>query len=135
MKKGIKIILVGIFMVSLVTGCGCSRKETNKDEEIKSNTNEGVIKDQTVEVFEFKNTSLIREGNNTVLETTVTNTSTTDQELQEFKIEVKDKDGNVMETLIGFVGDKIKAGETRVINSYCGTDLTEATNIVYTVVK
>ena len=132
-----KKIIISILILGLLTGCGCSKQETttNPQEEIKSNTNEGIIKDQQVEVFEFKNTSLVREENNTVLETTVTNTSSTDQYLEEFKIEIKDKDGNIMETLIGFVGDKLKAGESKVINSYCGTDLTTATDIVYTVIK
>lgn len=132
-----KKIIISILILGLLTGCGCSKQETNTNpqEEIKSNTSEGIIKDQQVEVFEFKNTSLVREENNTVLETTVTNTSSTDQYLEEFKIEIKDKDGNIMETLIGFVGDKLKAGESKVINSYCGTDLTTATDIVYTVIK
>lgn len=132
-----KKIIISILILGLLTGCGCSKQETttNPQEEIKSNTNEGIIKDQQVEVFEFKNTSLVREENNTVLETTVTNTSSTDQYLEEFKIEIKDKDGNIMETLIGFVGDKLKTGESKVINSYCGTDLTTATDIVYTVIK
>lgn len=131
--KLLKKIMIGIFTISLITGCGCSKKEQNED--IKVNNNEGVIKDQTVEVFELKNTSLLYENGTTVLETTVTNTSDRDQYLKEFDIKVTDASGNEMITLKGFIGDKLKAGESRVINSYCGEDLSTATNITYTVIK
>ena len=69
------------------------------------------------------------------METTVTNTSDRDQYLKEFDIKVTDASGNEMITLKGFIGDKLKAGESRVINSYCGEDLSTATNITYTVIK
>ena len=38
-----------------------------------------------------------------------------------------------MITLTGFIGDTLKAGETRVIDSYCQDDLTNATKIVYSI--
>lgn len=132
--KIIKIMLISIFTISLVTGCGCEKKEEKPNEDVKVNTNEGVIKDQTVEVFEMKNTSLVYENGRTLLETTVTNTSSEEQYLKEFEIKVMNKE-EVMVTLKGFVGSSIKAGETKVINSYCGEDLSSATSITYTVVK
>lgn len=127
-------IIMGVFTIGLITGCGCSKKE-EPQEDIKINNNEGVIKDQTVEVFELKNTSLIYENGNTILETVVTNTSSKDEYLEEFKIKVTDASGNEMITLTGFVGEVIKAGESKVINSYCGEDLSTATNITYTVIR
>ena len=135
MKKTIKILLIGIFTISLITGCGCSKKEEEPKEEIKANTNEEVIKDQKVEEFELKNTSLIYEDGNTTLETTVTNTSEKDTYLKEFDIQVLDKDGNEIVVLKGFVGEQMKAGESRVINSYYNEDLSAATKIVYTVIR
>lgn len=130
----IKKIMIGLFTIGLITGCGSSKKE-EPQEDIKVNTNEGVIKDQTVEVFEFKKTSLIYENGTTTLETTVTNMSNKDEYLEEFIIKVTDAYGNEMITLRGFVGDKIKAGESKIINSYCGEDLSTATNITYTVAR
>ena len=127
-------IIMGVFTIGLITGCGCSKKG-EPQEDIKINNNEGVIKDQTVEVFELKNTSLIYENGNTILETVVTNTSSKDEYLEEFKIKVTDASGNEMITLTGFVGEVIKAGESKVINSYCGEDLSTATNITYTVIR
>lgn len=134
MKKTIKIAIIGLSVIGLVTGCGCSKKGENNDN-IKANTNEGVVKDQTLDVFEFKNTSLIYEDGTTTLETSVTNTSDKDETLQEFEIKVLDKDGNEMIILTGFIGDTLKAGETRIIDSYCQDDLTNATEIVYSIKK
>ena len=132
----IKKIIIGIFMISLLTGCGCEKKEIETpEEEIKINTNEEVIKDQTVEEFEFKNTSLIYEDGNTTLETAVTNTSDKDAYLKEFKIQALDQEGKIMVVLTGFVGDVIKAGETKVINSYTLEDLTSAEKLVYYVIR
>ena len=132
--KTIKIILMGIFAISLVTGCGCEKKEESQSkEEAKVNTNEGVVKDQVVESFKMENTSLVYENNTTLLETTVTNTSDKTEYLKEFEIKVMDKDGNEITTLIGFVGASIEAGETKVINSYSGQDLSHAYSISYTV--
>ncbi len=140
MKKILALLTVSVFAISLTTGCGCSKKEEKPTEdqpkeEVKVNTNEGVIKDQTVESFEMKQTSLIYENETTVLTTSVTNTSDKDEYLTEFIIKFEDATGNTLATLKGFVGDKIKAGETKVITSSIGEDLSSATKVTYTVSK
>jgi len=140
MKKILALLTVSVFAISLTTGCGCSKKEETPTEdqpkdEVKVNTNEGVIKDQTVESFEMKQTSLIYENETTVLTTSVTNTSDKDEYLSEFIITFEDATGNTLATLKGFVGDKIKAGETKVITSSIGEDLSSATKVTYTVSK
>lgn len=133
--KTMKKILLAVITIGLITGCGCSKKEETTTEGPKANTNEGVIKDQTVETFELKNTSLVYENGTTVLTTSVTNTSNKDEYLKEFEIRVEDNSGNELVTLKGFVGSTIKAGETKMINSYCGEDLSNATKITYTVIR
>lgn len=134
MKKILLIMIVGIFTFGLTTGCGKDKKEEKKEEEIKANTSTDVIKDQEVGVFKMENTSLIYEKGTTVLETTVTNTSSEDKNLTEFKIIVKDSKGKEMITLTGFVGSVIRAGESKIINSYCGEDLSKAKSIEYIVI-
>jgi len=132
MKKiGILIIIMLTTMI-VETGCGCKKKEK---EEIKVNTEEEIIKDQKVEVFEFTNTSLVYENGTSTLETTVTNTSKEKQFLAEFKIHVKDEKGNIIVTLTGFIGDSIEAGSSKKITSTYGADLTKATKIEYEIVK
>ena len=83
----------------------------------------------------FTNTSLVYENNTSVLETLVTNKSDKTEYLSEFDILVKDKDGNVIVTLTGFIGASIDAGESRVIASTYSEDLTKAASIEYKIVR
>lgn len=131
MKK-IAVILIVLFSTMLLTGCG---KKTDITDGIKSNTNEDVIKDQKVEVFEFTNTSLVYEEGRSKLEVIVTNTSEEVAYLSEFKIHVKDENGNEIIELIGFVGEQIEPKESRLITSYSIQDLTNASSISYEIVK
>lgn len=142
MKKTLAMTISMLLVFGLATGCGCQNKNKNKTEkkdpkeEIKVNTNENVIKDQKVDdVFEFKNTSLVYQNFNSTLETSVTNTGSNTEYLSQFKIHVKDKDGNEIVELMGYVGDSLKAGETRIINSNFGQDLSTAASIEYEVVR
>lgn len=142
MKKVLYLGLGLILSVTLLTGCGCSKKDSEnknnpqtENEGPKANTNEGVIKDQTLDVFKFEKTSLIYENGNSKLQTTVTNTSNETQKLKEFKIHVKDADGKEVVVLTGLVGNNLEAGESRVITTTYGDDLTKAASIEYEVVK
>ena len=138
MNKGLKLGILALLSLSLLTGCGDKKEPTdkvNEEEQIKTNTNENVIKDQELEVFKFTNTSLVYENGNSVLEIAVTNTSAETQYLEEFKIHVRDKDGNEIVTMTGFIGDQIGAGETKIITSTYGEDLTTAASIDYEIVR
>ncbi len=132
MKKTVKIAIFLLCMMTILTGCG---KKTNITDGIKRNTNEDVIKDQKVEVFEFTNTSLVYEEGRSKLEVIVTNTSEEVAYLSEFKIHVKDENGNEIIELIGFVGEQIEPKESRLITSYSIQDLTNASSISYEIVK
>lgn len=134
MKKIVNISLILLIGIFLLTGCGNKEKE-NEETDTKVNTNENVVKDQTLENFKFENTSLVYENGNSVLETIVTNTSSETTYLKEFKIMVKDASGNEIVTLKGFVGDSLGAGESRTITSSYGDDLTEAKSITYEVIR
>ncbi|MFV0250234.1 MAG: hypothetical protein ACK5HP_04320 [Bacilli bacterium] len=138
MNKILKVSIIGIFTMSLISGCGCEKNTTDTnitDETPKVNTEENVVKDQTVDVFSLENTSLIYSNGTSTLETTVTNTASETAYLSEFTIDVKDESGNIIITLVGFIGDSLGAGETRVITSSCGIDLSNAKSIEYTVQK
>ena len=134
-----KIIVIGTLLIisaSLITGCGCKKKEEKKEDNVvKSNTNEEVIKDQKIETFEFTNTSLVYINGTSSLETKVKNNSDKEAYLKEFKIHIKGKDGKEIIELTGFVGSKLKAGEERILTSNCGMDITNAASIEYEIVK
>ena len=127
-------------MVTLVTGCGCSKKDDNKGNGTKEpdvivNTEEDVIKDQTFEGLTFTNTSLTVVDGISTLMTQVSNDTGSDYTLDEFTITVKDSEGNIVTTLPGYVGDVIRNGETRTINSSIDIDLSKASSIEYSVKK
>lgn len=131
-------LIAGIVVVVLRGGKADNKSDdsSNKTSEIiKANTNENVIKDQTVDIFSFKNTNLIYDSGTSTLTTEVTNTSNSDADLQEFKIHVSDKEGKEIITLTGFVGGTIKAGETKNIVSSYGDDLSNAEKVTYEIVK
>lgn len=139
MKKAL-VIFVSIFVtLGLVTGCGCSKKdETKKEEkkeEIKVNTNENVIKDQEVDGIKMTNTSLVVTNGITKLITNVTNNSTEDYNLEEYTIIIKDENDKEIIRIPGYVGNTIKAGETKTINSSVDIDLSNAKSIEYEVKK
>ena len=138
MKKQVKGLLALLLVATLVTGCGCTKKDNKKDntkDDVKVNTEENVIKDQTFEGLTFTNTSLTTTNGVSTLITEVSNTTGTDYTLDEFTITIKNKDGEVITTIPGYVGDVIKNGETRTINSSIDIDLSNASSIEYSVKK
>lgn len=134
MKKVLIFTFIGISVISLMTGCGCSKREKKEDVEIV-NTNEEVIKDREVDTFRFENTSLIYKSGTSTLQTTVTNISESDQDLQEFEIIFKDKKGNEIATLTGYIGGNIASMESRVITSYCDENLGDARSVEYKILR
>lgn len=132
-----KKIVIGICTIMLllgVTGCGCSKEK--KPEEIidkpaEGNTNEGVIKDQIVGNLKLTNTSLIIENGQSQLTTTVTNDTDTDIRVETFDIYVKDENGNIITTLLGYVGGMVPKHSSRQVISNCIIDLSHATSIEY----
>lgn len=134
MRKVINISLVLLIGLLLLTGCGNKEKE-NKETNTKINTNEDVVKDQTLENFKFENTNLVYEDGTSILQTVVTNTSNETTYLTEFKIHVKDEHGVEIIELTGFVGDSLSAGESRTITSSYGDDITNAASITYEVIR
>lgn len=126
-----KIFIIGLGILVLLTGCA---KKTKKLESTV-NTNENVVSDKVVDNFKFENTSLIYEDESSVFETTITNVGTLDEDLEEIEIVVKDKKGNEIVTLSGFIGSTILVNESKVITSYCNEDLRNAYSIEYKIIK
>ena len=140
MKKIINITIMLLVCLTLVTGCG-KDKTTNDDKKednmptIEVNDNQEVIKDQNIDGIEITNTSLVYEDGISYLKATVTNNTGVDYELNEYKINVKDSDGNIRVTMPGYVGSVIKNGESKSINTMISEDLSKAYSIEYEVIK
>ena len=140
MKKIINITLMLLVCLTLVTGCGKdkSKNEDKKDDNkttVEVNNNEEVTKAQNIEGITITNTSLVYEDGISYLKATVTNNTGSDYELNEYKINVKDSDGNIIVTMPGYIGSVLKNGESKTINTMISEDLSKAYSIEYEVVK
>ena len=134
MKRIINVSLMLLLCLTLVTGCGKNNeKDNNKDSktDMEVNTNDEVIKDQNIDGIEITNTSLVYENGLSYFSATVTNNTGSDYELNEYKINVKDSEGNIIVIIPGNVGSTIKNGESKNINSVVTEDLSKAASIEY----
>ncbi len=135
MKKKIGIILVAC-LAMFATGCGCDKKEEKvekKEDEVKVNTSEDIVKDQVVEGLKLTNTSLSSQNGMATLVTEVSNDTGKDEYLLSFNIYIKDKDGNVIAENIGYVGEVIPNGTSRTITSSWDQELVGATAVEYSI--
>ena len=139
MKKSIS--LFSIFLVSLlvfVTGCGCNKKNDEKKEEInniKYNTNQGIIEDKEVGGLHLTNTSLETSEYSSTLVTLVSNPTDKNIQVGMFRIYVKDKDDNLIKTIIAYVGGEIKAGESKEITTNIDMSLENAFKVEYEIIN
>ena len=134
MKK-IGIILIAC-LAMFATGCGCDKKEEKvekKEDEVKVNTSEDIVKDQVVEGLKLTNTSLSSQNGMATLVTEVSNNTGKDEYLLSFNIYIKDKDGNVIAENIGYVGEVIPNGTSRTITSSWDQELVGATAVEYSI--
>lgn len=134
MKRKIISLLALVLVVCLVTGCEKSKKEEIKIEE-SYNTNEEIVENKEVEELVLTNTSLVSKGNYATLVTLVTNPTAEDKEVRIFNIYVKDKKGNDIITLQGYVGGLVPAGESREITSNVNMNLDHAYSVEYEILK
>lgn len=125
------LIILLIVPAMFVTGCGCQKRAAKKEAKPVANTHKDVIKDQEVEGLKLTNTALVTEPGNSTLTTEVSNPTGQDIQLLSFDIYVKDKNGNLIITLIGYVGESIPAGQTRTIVSSTDMNLKDATSVEY----
>ena len=135
MKRTIIGILVIASLAILVNGCGKKSNQEDNPSTLKPNTNQGVVADKQVEVFTFKNTSLIWNGNSSDLETVITNTSDEDAYLKGFTVHVYDEEGNEIATMPGYVSDHIKAHSTRTMSTGHYKNLSNAFRVEYEIIK
>lgn len=139
MKKNIS--LFSIFLVSLlvfVTGCGCQKKDDEKKEEIsniKYNTNQGIVEDKEVGGLHLTNTSLETSEYSSTLVTLVSNPTDKNIQVGMFRIYVKDKDDNLIKTIIAYVGGEIEAGESKEITTNIDMSLENAFKVEYEIIN
>lgn len=142
-----KTIITSILLVTILTGCGCNKKE-NEDNKKTNNepsvnnptniTNENMLKDQNVENLQFTNTAITYDGNMTKITSQVTNTSESEVTLSTVMAYITYKDEQDNEKTIEmsvYFGEKLKPGETRTAENSVDKDLRKSTNIEYKIVR
>ena len=132
MKKIFAILLVTL----LLTGCGCSKKNTtdkrknNNQQQNSGNIEKTVIKNQIFEGLEFVNVGT----SNGVIKTVVINNTGYVYEGSKFKMIVMDANGGVITEEIDEVKDSMESGTTKEIETKTSADLTNAASIEYSIV-
>ena len=144
MKKN-KLLIIIVLLLIIVTGCGkkSDNKETNPKHKTENknstdvivNTNENIIKEQEIDGIKAKNVSLYIEDGISYLSVDMVNDTNGDYTLNEYTLIIKDKDGKEIIKLPGYIGEVIKAGQTKTIKSMTNTDLSKAYSIEYKVNK
>jgi hypothetical protein len=133
MKKNLKKIFAMLLVVSLVTGCGCTKKENNVTNNAtgENNKEQTVVDDQIYEGLEFVNVGV----SNGVIKTIVINNTGFVYEGSKFSIKVMDSNGNVLIETTDEVKTKMENGTTQTIETKVDIDLSEAASIEYSIVK
>lgn len=122
MKKFLMSISL-VLLAFTVTACGCEKKDPKPDGSDETtnkpvtNTNEDVIKDQTVGGLSFTNTSLVYDNNISMLVfvTQVENTSNANVELGIFCLVAKDEEGKEIARYASYAGETLEPGVVRQI--------------------
>ena len=130
MKKINKIVFT-LLALTLITGCGASKKAEQKKEEKKPvyDKDASVVKDQIFTGLEFVNIGI--EGGE--IKTSVINNTGVVYEPSTFTIKVKDEKDKVIVEVKGNIEEAIPNGETRVVTTNTNADLSKAYSIEYSV--
>ena len=115
MKKNFLNLLSIIFVLLIITGCGCNKKQESKEEKKETNSNNPVIKYETVGNLKFGTASFYVSGEKTYVTTSVINETKNDIKVNQFYVLLVDNDGKTL-TKINVDLGVVKAGETKEIN-------------------
>lgn len=125
------LILVIVAVVLLVVNNNNKETAIKESKNITANTNAGIVEETEYEGLKFANVSLIKDkkANQYTLTTDVTNTTKETLNTKQVDIVLKNKDGNKIITLLGYIGENLKPNETRTVtaSTSADTDLSKAT--------
>ena len=134
-KSIIALVIVGLVIIVAVSASLLAasdktkkdNKETAKktEEKITAITAPGIIQDEEYKGLSFTNTTLIKKGNIYTLSMNVTNKTKETSEITKVYIPVKTENGDVITNFVGYIGEDLKAGETRTITASTSGDLSK----------
>ncbi len=115
-------VVVVLFIIKDNNKTSTKKVKTDYKEAI---TEQGIIKDETFGNLNFTNTTLIKDGKQYTLSMDVTNPTQEEINIEKVNINLKDKNGNSIVVLHGYIGNPMKAGETRTITASVKIDLSK----------
>lgn len=123
----------------LLTGCGCSNsKDKNKDKAKPSATptpNGTILGDQKVGELEITDFSVANKDGMSNLVANVKNISKADISLRMIIIKLYDKENKLIVASEGYIGDSIKAGETKTFQTQVTQEIKNAVKAEYEILK
>ena len=122
-QKHFKIILCAVVAVLLVVpfwllkSNSNSKISKNDDKDVFAHTESGIVKEEVFNNLKVNNITMITDNGYTTFTADVTNTASEPTDFENVNIVLKDKDGNVVITLLGNIGTGLKQNETRTISA------------------
>ena len=118
---GVGVLLLVALVISLVPSL--------------SSTESGYLADQTVSGLSFESANLEVENGISNYTVEVTNDLEEEYSLKNINIIFKDSSGNEIETLLGYIGETLEVGETKLIDASIDTEITDVVSIEYVINK
>ena len=123
------IIAVSVVLLALILFLVTNKNNTDiakGNDKLKAITEQGIVKNETYQGLEFSNITLIKEENIYTFTADVKNTSKETNKTMMVNIPIKDKKGNEIITLLGYIGKELAPEETTTITAATGADLSKA---------
>lgn len=108
----ILLIIVVLLLILIPKG-----SETKTKSEIFRHREEGIVKEEEYKGIKLTNIKMVTEDDYTTFSANATNISDKDITIEKFYIELKNKNGNSIAKLLGFIPEGLKKGETKKITS------------------
>lgn len=136
--------LIALFLAcGLILATGCGKKANNDTNppsdnndkppvvEPSANTNEAIIGEQIIDGLKITNVTLISEGEYTTFTADIVNVTDAAIDAKSFNIIYKDKDGNEIVRLLGYIGSTIAPNESVTVTSSVEMNLSNAKSVEY----
>jgi hypothetical protein len=129
-KKMKKIIVALLIMCPLLIGCKSGDVE-EKSTDTETVSNESSFKDVSKDGLTYRNSSFETGVDGTTIITEIENTGDDERTITSIYLDLKDEDGNVVDTLESYVGQTIKTNDSATSITKTDADLSNVKSIDY----
>lgn len=125
-----KILVFTLITVTLLTGCGCSKK-TNDEKKDNYTVNEGVLEEKKVGNLEIYDINMKLQDETSTFTIFFKNTSDKSMEIKKINLYFKDKNGKILITKKLDYYSSIEADEVQSIVVLIEKNLSDAVSVDY----